>query len=88
MRNYLSLKPQGISNAIALNNLATACWWDKHPNYHYYNPDDRFDEEEDSDISEYNEAINKQREKDFELALPLYKNSLYFLQKEEIDAEI
>jgi len=72
---------------MGLNNLATACWWHKHPNYHYYNPKDLTYDDEDDELEEFSEKSKKVREKDFELALPLYKNSLYCIQKYHVDTD-
>jgi hypothetical protein len=74
LREFLSHKPEGKLFAFGLNNLATACWWDLHPNYHYYNPQDLY-EDEVEDMAEFSELAKKLRENDFQLVLPLYKNS-------------
>ena len=54
LREFLSFKPEGKLFAFGLNNLSTACWWDLHPNYHYYNPQDLY-EDEVEDMGEFSE---------------------------------
>lgn len=63
----------------ALNNLANACWWHKHPNFHYYDPKELDEQEEDHDVQQH---LTQQTliDSDYETATQIYKKSLYFLE--------
>jgi hypothetical protein len=80
-RKVLLDNPTAHIKAYTLCNLATACWWEKYPNYHNYDPLE-FDEDEENEDDEeiYNRELNYMRDKDFEQVIPLYKNSLFFME--------
>lgn len=78
LREVLFMEPKSELKGLALSNLATACWWHKHPNYHNYNPLGNRNQDLESQKESEEEYAMKQ--KDFEQAVTLYKNSLFFLE--------
>jgi hypothetical protein len=76
-RQILLQDPTAHVKGYTLSNLATACWWEKYPNYHNYNPLD-YDDDEDIEVGDL--EAETLRDKDYEQVIPLYKNALFFLE--------
>ena len=78
LRRCLLGEPESYLKGMALSNLATACWWHKHPNYHHYDP--LMSEDDDWMADETNTHLRQLRDNDYEQALPLFKNAIFFLE--------
>ncbi|KRW98750.1 Cyclic nucleotide-binding protein [Pseudocohnilembus persalinus] len=87
LRECLVMKPNNQLKGYALNNLAVASWWHKHPNFR--DEEDEMDDEGPvspdiiKKINENEEYSFEQIDKDFENVIPLLKRALYNLEDVE-----
>ncbi|EGR33488.1 hypothetical protein IMG5_051660 [Ichthyophthirius multifiliis] len=82
------LDPNNLLRGYALNNLAVACWWHKHPNFRDLEDAEESDGEQGDETKYHNSQLklkesdysSEQVEADFDNTIPLFKKALWYIQ--------
>lgn len=75
LRECLSQEPTNLLRGWALNSLALASWWHKHPNLRDFGNDDEEDDEFGSSSFYSKEKIDE----DFADVIPLFRKAIYYI---------